>query len=108
MLTNPQIKPTSVPTPTWGNVCWRNTMRLEPTAPAMTIVRHSHHVGSNENCSEKASSAPITPPAAAEWVLILNQLFIIVHTSCMASAPTSMPFMKCGIRINVITYRQHP
>ena len=108
MLMNPQINPTSTPTPSCESVCWRRTILLDPTAPAMTIVRHSHHVGSNENRNEKASNAPITPPAAAEWVLILNKMYIIVHTSCMASAPTSIPFMKCGMRIRVITYKQQP
>ena len=103
MLTNPQIKPSMVPVVTCASVCWWSIILLEPTAPASMIDRHSHHVGSNANISEKASSAPTTPPEAAEWVLILKRVLIIEHSTCMDSAPTMIPIMKWGMRIRSIT-----
>ncbi len=105
---NPQKNPTSTPHTHLRECVLAQNYSARPHSPCNDNCKAQPPRGIERKQERKGEQCANHAPAAAEWVLILNQLFIIVHTSCMASAPTSIPFMKCGMRIRVITYKQQP
>ena len=94
--------PSKKPHTTCGSVCWRRIIRLVPTMPPKRRIRQNHHTGLKRNTSENTSSEPATPPMAAECVLIFQNRLMAAHTTCMASAATTMLLMKCGMCMRFI------
>ena len=96
MPNNPTKNPRINPDATSANEWRLNTIRLEPTMPAMIMVTHSHHTGLKLKMKLKAIKAPFIAPAAAEWVLTLCQLLHIKHANCTKMAVSTTLITNLG------------
>ena len=61
----PTTTPTANPPSTSLRECWRRTILLVPRIPASRMVVQSHGMGMYAKMTEKAITAPTTPPMAA-------------------------------------------
>ena len=82
--------PMKNPATTWGSVCCCVMMRLEPTTPASSRAKQSHHTGLKANISAKATMAPVTPPAAAVCVDTFHFMFNSEQSTCIISDASTM------------------
>ena len=103
MENKPTKKPRSNPAFTSASEWRRSNSRLLPTQPAMTSVAQSHHIGLKWKMNEKAMSAPLTAPAAAECVLILYQQFTNAQAICTNSEARTTLTTKWGTISDVST-----
>ena len=99
----PVITPMMNPMYIWRSVCCLRIMRALPIIPAKKIITESHHIGLNMNIAANDASEPAMAPIAAMWTEIFHHMFIMAHTTCVASAATTMLPMRCGMCISIMT-----
>ena len=90
--------PSKNPVTTCERLCWRSTMRAEPTMPESSVSQQNHQMGLKKKSREKPMTAPVTPPMAAECVDIFHQILMTAQVTCMTSAVMRMLPMMCGMR----------